>query len=88
MLAGVVDTPGEVSVTFAEVALADVKDGDLDLVGLTASRFLDGLNQVSNCKSQRTTNFSPRPQSLSSPRRIKNTCLVQAQTPVAFSRLL
>lgn len=87
MLAGVVDTPGEVSVAFAEVALAEVKDGDLDLVGLAASRFLGGLNQVNNCKSQ-STKFSPRPQSLSSPRRIKNTCLVQAQTPIAFSRLL
>lgn len=87
MLAGVVDTPGEVSVTFAEVALAEVKDGDLDLVGLAASRFLDGLTQVSNCKPQ-SAKFSPRPQSLPSPRWIKDTCLVQAQTPIAFSRLL
>lgn len=38
--------PGEASVTF-EVVGAEAREGDLDLVGLTASRFLDGLSRIS-----------------------------------------
>lgn len=48
--------PGEASVTF-EVAGAEVREGDLDLVGLTASRFLDGpglkaLRRLEGLKTQ------------------------------------
>jgi hypothetical protein len=46
ILPGVLDTPGEASATF-EVAGAEVREGDLDLVGLVGSRFLDGLLHIS-----------------------------------------
>lgn len=81
--------PGEASVTF-EVVGAEAREGDLDLVGLTASRFLDGLSRISRVQFLRRYSHvvSPRSQSLAPSRRIKDASLVESQTSIAFPRLL
>jgi hypothetical protein len=43
MLLGVLVKVGELSAKLAGPALADVREGDLDLIGLVASRVREGL---------------------------------------------
>lgn len=83
--------PGEASITF-EVVGTEARDGDLDLVGLACSRFLDGLLHVSPSTKKMSIRIchavSPRPQSLASSRRVEDAGLIESQASIALPGIL